>query len=126
MIVYYDGVCALCNRFVSWALRHDAKGVLRFAALQSAHGEELRRDFPKTRVVDSIIVRDGDDIAAKSDAVIAIVQRLGLRFTAAALRAMPRQLRDGGYDLIARRRYKWFGKYDTCPLPPPVLRDRFL
>jgi predicted DCC family thiol-disulfide oxidoreductase YuxK len=126
MIVYYDGVCALCNRFVLWALRHDTKAALRFAALESPHGDELRRDYPETRAVDSIIVREGRDVRAKSDAVIAIAQRLGLSFTAAALRAVPRRLRDAGYDLIAGRRYKWFGKLDACPLPPHDRRDRFI
>jgi predicted DCC family thiol-disulfide oxidoreductase YuxK len=126
MLVYYDGVCALCNRFVSWALRHDSTGQLRFAALESAHGDRLRREFPEARDVDSIIVREGSHIATKSDAVLAIARRLGLSWMAATLRIVPRRLRDWGYDLVARRRYAWFGRYDSCPVPPPAVRDRFL
>lgn len=126
MIVYYDGVCALCNRFVLWALRHDKRGALRFASLDSDHGEQLRRDFPALREIDSIIVSDGSIVATKSDAVIIIARRLHLSLLATALRLIPRALRDMSYDAIARRRYRWFGKYDVCPMPPSGMRDRFL
>lgn len=127
MIVFYDGVCALCNEFVRWALRHDVKRRLLFAALDSAHGTRLRRAFPATRDVDSIIVRDGDRVFVKSDGILAIAQQFGgLWRLAAGLRVLPRPLRDWGYDVIARRRYKWFGQLDACPLPPADARARFL
>ncbi|MGQ0642361.1 MAG: thiol-disulfide oxidoreductase DCC family protein [Gemmatimonadaceae bacterium] len=127
MIVYYDGVCALCNRFVRWALRRDRKRRLLFAALDSGHGTRLRRAFPETKSVDSIIVRDGDRVFVKSDAILAIAQQLGpaWRLTA-AWRLLPRPLRDLGYDMIAARRYRWFGRLDACPLPAADERDRFL
>lgn len=127
VIVYYDGVCALCNGFIRWALKHDAKRRLLFAPLESGHGVRLRRAFPQTRDADSIVVRDGERVAIKSDAILAIAQRLGgvWRLTA-LLRVLPRWLRDSAYDLIASRRYRWFGRLDACPLPPASERDRFL
>jgi predicted DCC family thiol-disulfide oxidoreductase YuxK len=127
MIVYYDGVCALCNRFVLWALRRDKKRRLLFAALDGEHGTRLRRAFPHTLAVDSIVLRDGDRVLLKSDAIVAIARELGGAWRlAAGLRVLPRALRDAAYDLIARRRYRWFGRLDACPIPPRELRDRFL
>lgn len=128
VIVFYDGLCALCNEYVRWSLRHDSKRRLLFAALDSAHGTRLRRAFPATRDVDSIVVRDGDRVFVKSDAILAIARQFGGLWWLAAglLRIVPRPLRDWGYDFIARRRYKWFGQFDACPLPPADARDRFL
>lgn len=127
MIVYYDGVCALCNRFVKWALRHDRRRKLLFASLDGESATRLRRAFPETRDVDSIVVRDGDQVFLKSDAILRIAQQLGgvWRLTA-ALHVIPRVLRDWGYDQIAQRRYQRFGRLDSCPLPAPDQRDRFL
>jgi predicted DCC family thiol-disulfide oxidoreductase YuxK len=128
VIVFYDGLCALCNEYVRWSLRHDSKRRLLFAALDSAHGTRLRRAFPATRDVDSIIVRDGDRVFVKSDAILAIARQFGglWRLAAGIGRVVPRPLRDWSYDYIARRRYKWFGQFDACPLPPADARDRFL
>jgi len=127
MIVYYDGVCALCNRLVRWALRHDTKRRLLFAPLDSAHGTRLRRAFPHTQAVDSIIVRDGDRVWLKSDAILAIAEQLGGGWRLSrGLRLLPRAVRDLAYDMIAKRRYQWFGRLEACPLPSPSERDRFL
>jgi len=127
VIVYYDGVCALCNAFVRWALEHDKKRQLLFAALDSPHGTRLRRAFPATRDVDSIIVRDGDRVFVKSDAILVIARQFGgVWRLSPALRVVPRFLRDWTYDVIAKRRYGWFGRLDACPLPPASERDRFL
>ncbi|HJU72900.1 MAG TPA: DCC1-like thiol-disulfide oxidoreductase family protein [Gemmatimonadaceae bacterium] len=127
MIVYYDGVCALCNRFVRWALRNDPQGRLRFAALDSTHGEQLRQAYPATRDVDSIVVHDGERVYLRSDAIFRIWRELGGVWRIATLsRIVPRAMRDRMYDLIARRRYRWFGRFDVCPIPPSEVRDRFL
>jgi predicted DCC family thiol-disulfide oxidoreductase YuxK len=127
MIVYYDGFCGLCNRFVRWALRHDAERRLQFATLQGPHGVQLRTDFPQTRAVESIVVRDGARVRVRSDAVLAIARELGGIWRLAVLaRVVPRPLRDRMYNAIAWRRYRWFGRLESCPLPPADARDRFL
>jgi len=127
VIVYYDGVCALCNAFVRWALKHDVKRRLLFAPLESPHGTRLRRAFPATRDVDSIVVRDAERVFVKSDAILVIARKFGgVWRLSPALRVIPRFLRDWAYDLIAKRRYGWFGRLDACPLPPASDRDRFL
>lgn len=127
MIVFYDGLCALCNRYVRWALRNDKKKRLLFAALDSPPGVRLRRAFPETRAVDSIIVRDGERVFVKSEAVLVIAGQLGgVWRLVAVMRVLPRPLRDRLYDGIARRRYRWFGQLDACPLPSASERERFL
>jgi predicted DCC family thiol-disulfide oxidoreductase YuxK len=127
MIVYYDGVCALCNRFVRWALRRDRRRRLLFASLDGESATRLRRAFPETRDVDSIVVRDADRVFVKSNAILAIAHELGgIWRLSAVLRLIPRPLRDWGYDQIAARRYERFGRLESCPLPAPDERDRFL
>ena len=127
MIVYYDGFCGLCNRFVRWALRHDDKRRLQFAMLQGPQGVQLRMDFPQTRGIDSIVVRDGARVRVRSDAALAIARELGGMWRLAVLaRVVPRPIRDWLYNAIAWRRYKWFGRLESCPLPPADARDRFL
>lgn len=127
MIVYYDGFCGLCNRFVQWALRHDAKRRLQFASLQGPHGVQLRVDVPETRAIESIVVHDGARVRVRSDAVLAIANELGGVWRLAVLaRVVPRPIRDWLYNVIAWRRYAWFGRLESCPLPPADARDRFL
>lgn len=127
MIVYYDGFCGLCDRFVRWALRHDTQRRLQFAMLQGPHGVQLRVDFPQTRGIDSIVVREGKRVRVRSDAAIAIAIALGGIWRVALLaRAVPRPIRDRLYNAIAWRRYKWFGRFESCPIPPADVRDRFL
>ena len=127
MIVYYDGVCALCNRLVRWALRHDKQGRLQFAPLESRRGTRMRDAFPETRNVDSVVVHEGDRVWLRSEALLKIAEQLGGIWRVAALgRLLPRALRDRLYDAVARGRYERFGKLAECPIPPPELRSRFL
>lgn len=126
MIVYYDGLCALCNGFVRWALKYDRRRRLFFAPLDSRRGERLRDRFPETRGVDSIVLEKDAAVYVRSDAVLEIADALGGVWRAVALgRVVPRALRDRLYDFIARRRYRWFGRLDACPLPPPETREQF-
>ncbi len=128
-VVLFDGVCNLCNRSVRWILKRDAAGVFRFASLQS---ESARRLLPprlqnRGETPASVYLVDGNEIWEKSDAWFQIVRRLGGPWSAlGCLRVLPRGLRDAVYDFIAKRRYRWFGKLDRCPLPDPRYKDRFL
>ncbi len=138
-ILLYDGVCGLCNRLVRFVLRRDGKGVFRFAALQSGLGERiLTRHGADPRDLDTVYVvlnhdpgksdAAGERLLARSDAVIFVLQQLAGIWPGAAMlmRLAPRPLRDWGYGIVARHRYRVFGRYDTCPLPSPETRDRFL
>jgi len=130
-VLLYDGVCNLCNASVRWVLAVDRRQRFRFASLQSPIGQSLARaagappgagDLP-----DSFVLVDGERAWTKSDAVLEVARRLGAPWSwALLLRAFPRPLRDAVYSWIARNRYRWFGKQETCPLPDPGQRERFL
>lgn len=126
-IVYYDGVCGLCNRTVWWLIRHDRKKILRYAALQSTFATHLPEKYSFTGIPGSIVFQDGENFYDKSTAVIRIMIRMkGLYRLAGVLYVIPRPVRDVVYDWIARNRYRWFGKYDACPMPRPEHRELFL
>lgn len=126
-IMLYDGVCGLCNRAVRWILRHDRDGAMRFAPLDSAIGREARRLLPSLAGVDSVILLHRDGAWVKSTAVLEIARYVGGPWRLALIGyLLPRALRDWMYDRVARVRYRVFGRFDACPLPPPEQRQRFL
>lgn len=128
MVIAFDGICILCNRFVAFLLRHDHAATLRFTINQSPYGAEIfARTGQNPAEPVSVIAVDGDHIHTESDAAIAAIAALGgtWRLVRAA-RLVPRPLRDAAYRFVAARRYRWFGKLDTCPLPDPRFTDRFL
>lgn len=126
-IILFDGVCNLCHASVQWVIRRDPKGIFKFASLQSPAAARLLPAQPSKPTPDSVYLTDNGRIWEKSDAWIEIVKRLGPPWSwLGALGIFPRGLRDAIYDFIAKRRYRWFGKKDACPLPDPKLKDRFL
>jgi predicted DCC family thiol-disulfide oxidoreductase YuxK len=132
-IILYDGVCGLCHRLNRFVLARDPTGRFRFAALQSALAREtLARHGRDPLDLDTLYVvlghgRPDERLLGKSEAALWILRELGGAWRAAAmLRVLPRWLRDPGYDLVARTRYRLFGRYDACPLPDPRHRARFL
>jgi predicted DCC family thiol-disulfide oxidoreductase YuxK len=131
-VILYDGVCGFCDRTVRFVLQRDRDARLfRFAPLQSAYaGDVLARHGRNAQDLDTVsLVLDPDApterVLVKSDAVCAIFDRLGGVWRIAALaRWLPRRIRDTAYDAFASRRYRWFGRFDECPLPSPELRAR--
>jgi len=131
-VIFYDGVCGFCARTVRFVLRHDPAGRFRFAPLQSGYAAAaLARHGRAASDLDTVALLLAPDSAeerllARSDAVLAILDGLGGAWKLLALaRWLPRGLRDAGYDAFARRRYRWFGRFDECPIPSPELRARF-
>jgi predicted DCC family thiol-disulfide oxidoreductase YuxK len=153
-IVFFDGVCGLCNRLVDGLLRADRRGALRFAPLQGetarrmlgvGHGTErgtVRRTGRETGFgtghgtglgtgaddgLDTLVFADGRGTALRSEAVLRALGALGgLWRVSGLLRLLPRPLRDAVYDAVAARRYRWFGRRAACRIPAPSERDRFL
>ena len=129
-MLFYDGHCGLCHNAVRFVLKHDKSGnAFRFASLQGSTFEEQIPAARRAGLPDSIVVltREGA-ILVRSDAAVHILQRLGgiWKTLGGIASAIPRALRDGGYDLIARIRYRVFGRRDDiCPVAPPELRARF-
>lgn len=124
----FDGDCNLCNGAVQFVLRRDPRAVFHFASLQSAAGRELLASVgaPATLPDSLVLVQDGV-LALKSTAALRIAR--GLRWPwplFAVFFVVPRPLRDLLYDWIARNRYRWFGKRESCLVPTPALRARFL
>ena len=126
-ILLYDGYCALCNGSVKFLLRFDPKGAMLFAALESDTGRRLLKLFPQISGIDSLVVVAGGKASTRSTAVLALLSYLGWPWRALTIfRLMPREIRDSLYDVVAYWRYRIFGRYEACPLPPPGQRSRFL
>jgi predicted DCC family thiol-disulfide oxidoreductase YuxK len=128
-VVLYDGSCGLCSRAVRFIAGHDPAGRYRYAALGSdVAADVLRGARVPPQLPDSVVLVEADGrVRVESDAALAILA--GLRGPArhlARLRIVPRPLRDAVYRLIARTRYRIFGRHDVCELPAPWLRERFL
>jgi predicted DCC family thiol-disulfide oxidoreductase YuxK len=135
-LLLYDGVCALCNGVVQFLIKRDRLDKFRFAPLQSGLGREVlgRFDihtFPGGVMLLTDALTPAEHLYQRSDAVAEALQRLGgpsglWRLAGRALRLLPRPLRDWGYGIVARFRYRLFGRYNTCPVPPPEQRGRLL
>jgi predicted DCC family thiol-disulfide oxidoreductase YuxK len=127
-IILFDGVCNLCNSSINAILKRDKSGVFRFAALQSEAGREQQKRFNLDKQsMNSVILVEGERHYEKSAAVLRVLRGLGWPYKAFySLMLLPRPVRDLGYDLIARNRYRIFGKRDACMMPTPEIRARFL
>jgi predicted DCC family thiol-disulfide oxidoreductase YuxK len=129
-VVLYDGLCGLCSRVVPFIARHDARGRFRFATLDSDVARALLQSAPAlpARLPDSVILVDASGaVLVESDAALRILAGLDGRVRhLARLRIVPRPVRNAVYRLVARTRYRIFGRYDVCAIPAPWLRDRFL
>ena len=127
-VVIFDGVCNLCARSVRFILDHEADQTLRFTPLQSPAGARLMHDLGLDPEDASTFVLIADGKAyVKSDAAI----RLSRYFRPAwrplgIVKIIPRRLRDWAYDLVARKRYRWFGRLDSCMVPTAELKARFI
>ena len=127
-VVLFDGVCNLCNGSVQFIIARDPSAHFRFAPLASAAARTLIEEAADGEPLpDSIVLIEGRRMYTRSAAALRIARRL--RFPWPLLYGwiiMPRSWRDTIYDLIARNRYRWFGKATECRLPTPQLRARFL
>jgi predicted DCC family thiol-disulfide oxidoreductase YuxK len=126
-ILLFDGVCNLCNGLVRFVVKFDTEGHYRFAPLQSDVGRRLQERFDlDPDDVDTVVLVEGDDCYLKSAAILRVMGHLdGPWPLLGPLRYLPRSVRDFGYDLVARYRYRVFGRKDACPIPDPEIRDRF-
>ena len=127
-VVLFDGVCNLCNGSVQFLLKRDREGRFRFASLQSDVGRSLMAEhgLAVDRLSSVLLIEDGR-VWQESSAALRIARHLpGAWKLLRVFAAVPRPLRDAVYRWIARNRYRWFGKTETCWLPTPELRERFL
>ncbi|SHK98102.1 thiol-disulfide oxidoreductase DCC family protein [Hymenobacter psychrotolerans] len=128
-IVLFDGVCNLCNGFVQFIISHDPAGRFRFTALQSEAGQALLARYGQLPAAtpETVMLLENGQLYTHSTAALRIAKGLNWpwRGVAAAL-VLPRFLRDAAYRFVARNRYRWFGRQESCWLPTPELKARFL
>lgn len=126
-VVFFDGVCNLCNRSVDFLMRIDREERLKFASLQ---GETAQKRLPPDALLLSTIVMTTNDeprLFKKSEAVLKALEIVGGPWSLLVVfRLIPVEIRDGIYDWVAQNRYKWFGQRDICRFPTPAERARFL
>lgn len=128
MTILFDGVCNFCNASINLIIDRDSKGIFKFAALQSEVGQELlKKNGLKTSDFDSIVAIEGDKVYQKSDAALEIARRMdGIWKIFYVFKIIPAFFRNPVYDLVARNRYRFFGRTDACRIPTPELKARFL
>ncbi|MBI1288154.1 MAG: DUF393 domain-containing protein [Flavobacteriales bacterium] len=127
-ILLFDGVCNLCSGSVQFMLKRNSKANIRFASLQSEFAKEALRnsDLP-SNYLDSLVLLENGRTHVKSDAALRLSKHMdGIWKIGSVFLIVPRFIRNAIYDLIAKYRYRWFGKKDVCWLPKPEWKDRFL
>ena len=126
MIVFFDGVCNLCQGSVRYLIKHDKKGVLKFASLQGNYAKDFVNET-EIQSMQSIMFFDGKMLYKKSTAVLKLSRLLGGWHQLLLLGyILPRFFRDWLYNIVAKNRYRWFGKKDQCMLPSKGFENRFL
>jgi predicted DCC family thiol-disulfide oxidoreductase YuxK len=132
-VLLYDGVCGLCNATVQRVLKFDKKGTMKFAALQSTFARSVLKRHPQLHGVDSIILIEQspdtgeEQVFVRSAAALRVAAYLGGPWSLLrAVAIVPAPMRDFCYDLVAKYRYRIFGKYESCMLPSAEARFRFI
>jgi predicted DCC family thiol-disulfide oxidoreductase YuxK len=126
-VILFDGECNFCDSSVQFIIKRDPKGLFHFASLQSEAGQEFLKKYGVPADVDSMVLIEKEKAYYKSSAALRICRHLqGAWKLFYGFIIIPSPIRNIIYDLIAKNRYKWFGKKESCMLPPPSVRKRFL
>ncbi|MEM6644477.1 MAG: DCC1-like thiol-disulfide oxidoreductase family protein [Bacteroidota bacterium] len=127
-ILFFDGVCNLCNSSVQFVLKRDSSKIFKYASLQSRLAKELLPEhLSDSSEPKSLVLYENQKFYTKSTAALRVAKRLDALWSMFSIfLVIPVFIRDGVYDFIARNRYRWFGKKDQCMIPKPEYRERFL
>lgn len=127
-IIFFDGFCNLCNGAVQFTIERDKKNIFRFASLQSNYANERLTPFHiQPEQGNSIVLLEDGKVYQRSTAALRVARRLnGFWPLLYGFIIIPRFIRDAVYDYIAKNRYRWFGKKETCWVPTPALKEKFL
>lgn len=125
--VLFDGVCNVCNNWVKFIIKRDPKGIFRFASLQSDEGQAILRAHDQKISLDSIVFVQNGKVYTESTAILQIFRKLtGMWKVLSVFRIIPKFIRDAFYHWFAKNRYRWFGQQESCMIPTPEIRQRFL
>lgn len=127
-VLLFDGVCNLCNGFVQWLIKRDTQVQFRYASLQSDTGQALLREAGlPTDEISTVVLADNGRFYTHADVSLRIAQRLGGAWRLMGIcYLVPRPIRNTVYNWVARNRYRWFGKAESCMIPTPELKRLFL
>lgn len=127
-VILFDGICNFCNSAINFVIRHDRKKIFRYASLQSEAGKQLIQQYlGDNPLPDSFILIHDGKMYMRSTAALKVLKLLGRNFALAyGFIIVPRFIRDGVYNFIARNRYKWFGKKESCMIPSKEIAELFL
>lgn len=127
-VIVFDGVCNFCNAFVNFVLERDSSGLFKFGTLQSPQAQQILRHLQlSTEDYETFLLLDGGKLFTKSTAAIRILGLLGMPWSLVGVfRIVPRPIRDLVYDFVARHRYQWMGKAESCRVPTEEERKRFV
>lgn len=127
-VIFFDGFCNLCNGAVQFTIKRDRKNIFRFASLQSNYAKEKLIDFTfQAKQGESMVLLENGKLYERSTAALRVAKRLGgLWPMLYAFIIIPRFIRDAVYNYVAKNRYKWFGKQESCWVPTPELKEKFL
>ncbi len=129
-VIFFDGVCNLCNGAVQEIITRDKTGVFQFASLQSDLGQEFlkKHQMPTDYFQSFIVLYPNGEYYVKSNAFLEVLKKLGSPYSylEKILRMIPNFFRDFIYSKVAQNRYRWFGKKESCMLPKPEWKERFI
>jgi predicted DCC family thiol-disulfide oxidoreductase YuxK len=127
-IVLFDGLCNLCSASVRFIVKRDHRSALKFASLQSGAGRKLclEHGIDPDDMQTFVVVTPGGALVRSDAAIEVACQFRGLWRCLVVLKFVPKFLRDWGYSIVAKNRYRFFGRHDTCMIPTPELRARFI
>lgn len=126
-VIFFDGICNLCNASVQFAIEHDDKNIFKFTALQGDYAKKVLPQFDvDLNKINSILLVEDNKLYTKSSAALRVAKNLnGLLPLLYVLMIVPKFIRDWFYDIIAKNRYKWWGKQESCWVPTPELKQKF-